>query len=161
MAWSMMLRASRIEPSPASAKQGERSVFGLDLLLRGNHLELRENVVELDGVKAEVLAARADGLRNIFRLGRRHHEDDVRRRLFEGLEQGIEGGLGDLVGFVEDVDLVAVAGGRIARSVAQLANLVDAAIGGRVDLDHVDGVALANFDAGVADAAGLGRWPLG
>ena len=42
-------------------------------------------------------------------------------RLFEGLEQGVEGGVGDLVGLVEDVNFVAVAGGGVARGVAQLA----------------------------------------
>ena len=103
-----------------------------------------------------MLAARADGLGNVLGLGGGHHEDDVGGRLFEGLEQGVEGGVGDLVGFVEDVDLVAVAGGGVAGGVAQFANFVDAAIGGGVDLDDVDGVALADFDAGVAHAAGLG-----
>jgi hypothetical protein len=123
--------------------------------LAGNHLQLRQNVVELDRVKAEVLAARADGLRNVLGLRRGHHEDDVRRRLFQRLEQRVEGGFGDLVRLVENVDLVPVARGGVAGRVAQFANLVDAAVGGRVDLDHVDGVALANLDAGVADAAWL------
>ena len=78
-------------------------------------------------------------------------------RLFQRLQQRIEGGVGDLVGFVEDPDLVAVAGGTIARGIAQLANLVDAAIGGRVDLDHVHRIAGANLGAGIANAAGLGH----
>ena len=47
IAWSMMESASRIEPSPASASSAKRSFFGLDLLLRGDHLQLRQNVVEL------------------------------------------------------------------------------------------------------------------
>ncbi len=111
-------------------------------------------------MKAEVLAARANGLRNILRLRRRHHEDDVRRRLFQRLQQRIERRLGNLVRFVENVDLVAVAGRRIARRIAQFANLIDAAIGGRVNLDHVDRIALANLDAGVAYAARLRRRPL-
>ena len=72
--------------------------------------QLGHDVVELDGVKAEVLAAGADGLRNVLRLRGRHHEDDVLGRFFQGLQQRIEGGIGDLVGFVEDVDLVAIAG---------------------------------------------------
>ena len=63
-------------------------------------------------MKAEVLAARADGLRNVFRLGGCHHEDDVIGRLFQRFQQGIESRIGDLVGFVEDVDLVAIPCGR-------------------------------------------------
>ena len=43
----------------------------------------------------------------------------VLRRLLQRLQQGIEGGVSDLVRFVEDVNLVAVAGGRIAGCVAQ------------------------------------------
>ncbi len=77
-------------------------------------------------------------------------------RLFEGFEQGVEGGVGNLVGFVEDVDFVAVAGGCVAGGVAEFANLVDAAVGGGVDLDDVDGVALADFDAAISQTpAGL------
>jgi hypothetical protein len=62
-------------------------------------------------VKAEVLAAGADGLGNVLGLRGGHHEDDVRGRLFKGFEQGVEGGVGNLVGFIEDVDFEAVAGG--------------------------------------------------
>ena len=110
-------------------------------------------------MKAEVLAARADRLRNILRLRSRHHEDDVRRRLLERLEQSIEGGLGDLVRLVEDVDLVPVARRTVARSVAQFANLVDAAVGRSVDLDDINS-GRAYLRAGVANAARLAVWAL-
>ena len=78
-------------------------------------------------------------------------------RLFQRLEQRIEGGVGDLVGFVEDVDLEAVARRTVARGLAQLADLVDAAIGGGVDLDHIHRIAGANLAAGIANAARLGH----
>ena len=108
-----------------------------------------------------MLAARADGLGKVLGLSRRHHEDDVVRRLFQRLQQGIESGVGDLVGLVEDVDLVLVACGAVAGGVAQLADLVDAAIGGGVDLDDVDGIAGLDLGAAFADLAWLGRWPRG
>ena len=117
---------------------------------------MAEDVEELDGVEAEVLAARADGLGNVLGLGGGHHEDDVVGRLFEGLEECVEGGVGDLVGLVEDVDLVTVAGGRVAGCVAQFANLVDATVGGGVNLDDIDGVAGADLGAGFAGLAWLG-----
>jgi hypothetical protein len=60
-------------------------------------------------------------------------------RLLERLEQGIEGGVGNLVRLVKDVDLEAVARGPVAGGVAELADLVDTAIGGGVDLDDVNG----------------------
>src|ERR1017187_7826853 len=78
------------------------------------------------------------------------------RRLFQGLQQRIEGRVGDLVRFVKNVNLEAVARRTITRGFAQLTNLVDAAVGGRVDLDHVHRVAGANFDARIADPARLG-----
>ena len=137
-------------------EQRERGVIGGDVFGGGDGAQLAEDVVELDGVKAEVLAARADGLRDVLGLRGGHHEDDVVGRLFEGFEQGVEGGVGDLVRLVEDVDLVSVARGAVAGGVAQLADLVDAAVGGGVDFDDVDGVAGADLGAGLADIAGLG-----
>jgi hypothetical protein len=129
------------------SEEGERIVLGGDLLVTRDHAKLGEDVVELDGMKAEVLAARADGLGNVFRLGGGHHEDDVGRRLLKSLEQRVEGGLSDLVGLVEDVDLVSIPAGRVAGGVAEFSNLVYAAIGGGVNLDDVDGVALSDFNA--------------
>ena len=107
-----------------------------------------------------VLTTRANRLRNVFRLGGRHHEDDVRRRLLQRLQQRIEGSLSDLVRFIKDINLVAVASRRVAGRIAQFANLIDSAIGGRVNLDHVDGIALADFHAGVANTARFRRRPL-
>ena len=59
------------------------------------------------------------------------------RRLFDGLQQRVEGLVGDLVGFVDDEDLEAVARRLIAHVLAQFAHFVDAAVRRRVDLDHV------------------------
>ncbi len=138
-------------------EQVEGGGVGEDVFVEGDLLELAEDVVELDGVKAEVLAAGADGLRDVLGLGGGEHEDDVVGWFFQRFEQRVEGGVGDLVGFVEDVDFVAVAGGAVAGGVAEFADFVDAAVGGGVDLDDVDGVALADFEAAVAGEAGLGR----
>ena len=137
-------------------EQGESVVVGFDVFARHQVAKLADDGVELHGAETEMLAARADGLRNVLRLRGREHEDDVIGRFFQRLEQGVEGGVGDLVGFVENVDFEAVAGGTVTRGLAEFADFVDAAVGGGVDFDHVDGVAGANFGAGFADAAGLG-----
>ena len=108
-----------------------------------------------------MLAARANGLGNVFGLGGRHHEDDMSRRFLQGFEQRVKGCLGDLVRLVENIDLVAIAGGRIARGIAQLTNLVDPAVGGRIDLDHVHGVALAYLGACVAGSTRFRSGALG
>ncbi len=104
-----------------------------------------------------MLAARADGLRDVLGLGGGHHEDDVVGWFLQRLKQGVERRVGDLVGFVEDVDFEAVARGAVAGGVAELADFIDAAVGGGVDFDNVDGRAGADFEAGVADFAGFGR----
>ena len=94
-------------------------------------------------------------------LGRRHHENDVRRRLFDRLEQRVERRGRQHVDFVDDEDLVAIAdrGNRQAFD-NHLADVVDAGVGRGVDFEHVDVAAFGNLDARVAHAAGLGRRPL-
>jgi hypothetical protein len=136
-------------------QQGESVVVGFDVFARDEIAKLGDDGVELHGAETEMLAARADGLRNVLGLRGRQHEDDVIGRLFQRFEQGVESGVGDLVSFVENVNLETVAGGAIARGLAEFADFVDAAVGGGVDFDDVDGVAGANFGAGFADAAGL------
>ncbi len=94
-------------------------------------------------MKAEVLAARTDGLGNVFRLRGREHEDGPIGRLFEGLEEGVPRGVGDLVRLVEDDDLVlALVGGAGLNLGGEKAGVVDATVGGGVDLFDVEGVRL-------------------
>src|SRR3984893_14328926 len=77
------------------------------------------------------------------------------RRFFESFEERVESGVGDLVRLVENVNLEAVASGPITGPLAEFADFVDAAVGGRVDFDYIDGVTGANFSTGFADAARL------
>ena len=61
----------------------------------------------LDGRPGEVEAVTAvhDGGQDLRRLGRRQHEDGVRRRLLERLEERVPRLCGEHVRLVEDVDL--------------------------------------------------------
>ena len=115
-----------------------------------------DDVVKLDRAKTEVLATRANGLRNIFGLGCGQHEYDVIGRFLQGLEQRVEGSVGDLVGFVEDINFEAVARWPVASGFPELADFIDPAIGGGVDFDHVYRVSGTDFHAGFANSAGLG-----
>ena len=54
---------------------------------------------------------------------------------------------------VEDVDLVASGDGRVGDLLAQLADVVDGVVGGRVHLDHVERGGAGDRHARVADAA--------
>ena len=67
----------------------------------------------------------------------------------------VEGGVSDLVGFVEDINLKAITRRLVTCGFAQFADFVDAAVGSGVDLDHVDSIAGTNLRAGFANAARL------
>ena len=85
-----------------------------------------------------------------MRFGGGQDEAGVRGRLFQRLEQRVEGAVGEHVHFVDDVDLVAALAGAKADLVAQFADIVDAVVGGSVDLDQVDHAPFGDGDAGGA-----------
>ena len=74
---------------------------------------------------------------NLRRLGGAEDELDVFGRLFQGLQQGVEGLAGEHVDFVDDVDLESCPAGPHAGVLPQLADFVDAAVAGAVDFQHV------------------------
>ena len=57
------------------------------------------------------------------------------------LSRALNAAVREHVDFVDDVDLVARAAGAVLDVAAELADLVDAAVAGAVDLEHVDVVA--------------------
>ncbi len=80
---------------------------------------------------------------NVLGLRGREHEDGPVRGLFEGLEERVPGGVGDLVRLIEDDDLVlALVGGTGLNLGGEEACVVDAAIGGGIDLLDIEGVGL-------------------
>src|SRR5438270_7145773 len=71
----------------------------------------------------------------------------MRRRLLDQLEQRVPGGVRELVRLVEDVDLVAALRRLEDDALANLADVVDPALRGRVHLDHVQRGAVRNRHA--------------
>src|SRR5581483_9655595 len=102
-----------------------------------------------------VLAARADGLRYVLRFGGRQHENHMPRRLFQRFQKRIESGIRNLVGFIQDPDLVAVPRRAIACCIAQLPDLVNTAVGGGVNFDDVNRIPGTNFRGVFANSARL------
>ena len=96
----------------------------------------------IDAAQIEALAARQHRDRHFADLGGGEHELGVRRRLFQGLQQRVEGRAGQHVHFVEDIDLVARRHRRVADRLVDRAHVVDAVVRGRVHLDHVEMPAL-------------------
>ncbi len=85
-----------------------------------------------------VVGARPDRGDDFFRLGGREHELQVRRGFLDQLEEGVEPLPGHHVRLIDDVDLEAAGDGRVERPLAQVPRVIHAAVGGRVDLDHVE-----------------------
>ena len=155
--WSSVDSASRNEPRAPARDQRERSVRRLDPLRVADASEHAHELGEPRAREDERLAARAHGRQHLGEVGRAEDEDEVRRRLLDQLQQRVPGGIRELVRLVEDVDLVAPLRRLEDDALADLADVVDAALRGGVHLDHVEGGAVRDRDAGVADLVGRRR----
>ena len=109
--------------------------------------ELALDLCRREAPHVEALEARQDRRRELLRVGRREHEDHEVRRLLERFQERVPGVARDLVGLVEDVDLALQVRGRVVDALAQVADRVDPAVGGGVDLEQVHRPALADRDA--------------
>ncbi len=110
---------------PLGEKPGRRLVH-LEPLALDDRRQLRFDLGGSQAAKIEPLHARDDRVRDLLRFGRREHEHDMGRRLLEGLQECVEAVRGDLVHFVDDVELGAARRRREAHILAQLPDLVDA-----------------------------------
>ena len=117
----------------AAARPARRARFS-SLRMR---LERRRQQLGRDRPEVEALQRESTVAGMFARVGGGQDEDDVRGRLLQRLEERVEGGAGEQVHLVDDVDLVAAAGRRVLDVLAQGADLLDAAVGGGVDLDDV------------------------
>ena len=106
--------------------------------------------------QVELQAAAQHRRQHLLRVGGREHEFQIVRRLLERLQQRIEGVLGELVRLVDHEDLVAADAGLVGGALDEVADLVDAAVAGGVELDVVEVAVGVDLGAGLAHAAGLG-----
>ena len=156
-------RALRVAHAPFRRTRDERQcgVGRVEPLGLGDLPELLHDRRGGDRTELEDLRPRQDRVRNLVQLRRCHHEDDVRGRLLDRLEQGVERLRGELMDLVDDEDLVAVAGRRDGEpGDHHLADVIDTRMAGRVDLEDVEVPPLRDLHAGIADAARLRRGPL-
>ena len=98
-------------------------------------------LIDDDGIgnraKLKALAAGNDGRQHFVGLGRGKDKLHVGGRLFEGLEQGIEGRSTEHVYFVDNIDFKAALGRGKAAVFAEVADLIDAVVRGAVNFDDV------------------------
>src|SRR3546814_2652272 len=114
--------------------------------------DLAADLLLVQALEVELQAARQHRDQQLLRIGGGEQEFDVLRRLLECLEQRVERLLRQHVHFVDQVDLVAAARGNVLRVLDKLADVVDAGVGSRVDIQQID------VAAGVASQAGqIGR----
>ena len=150
-----MPSASRKLPEAARASAATASGgIAIDSDSRGPR-STRRDLLDGRALEVEAVAAVDDGRRHLLGLGRREHEDGVRRRLLERLQECVPCRGGEHVRLVEDVHLRAARRRRVGDALAQLADVVDGVVRRGVHLDHVERPRLRDRDAGLADAAGL------
>ncbi len=94
-------------PFARACDHGERCVVHLDLFGFRDAAQMLRQRARFDAVQIETLAARQDRDRNLADFSGGEDELDVRRRLFQRLQQPVEGGGGKHVHFVDDIDFVA------------------------------------------------------
>ena len=145
-------RTLRLARDRVRGLRGERHA----LVLR-DAFEVLGDGLDRDAAEVEPLATPDDRGRHLVRLGRREDEPDADRRLLEHLQQRVERLARQPLRLVDDVDLLAALDRRGGRLLAELARVVDAAVGGRVDLDHVQVLPVPDGHALIARAARLGR----
>ena len=95
---------------------------------------MRLKVLFGDELEIEPHTAGEDGRGDLVRLGGRQDEDGVGGRLFERLQKRIEGAVREHMHLVHDIHFILSRNGRILHLFAKVAHLVDAVVGGGVDL---------------------------
>ena len=133
----------------------ERFVVDGDAFLGGDAAEVLHHVGNADAVEIVGLAAGEDRRQDLVLFRRREDEDGVCRRLFQCLEEGVEGGLRQHVDLVDDIDAVLAHLRRHLDLLDQGLDVIDTVVGGGVQFVDAVGTAFLEGDAGFALPAGL------
>src|SRR4029079_10198839 len=94
-------------------------------------------------------------VRQLLRIGGREDEDEVRRRLLEGLQKCCERVARDVWYLVDDHDAVGAAGRGEAHLLAQRLDVGDAAVRSAVDLGSAERDSRGDLEAARALVAGV------
>ncbi len=94
-----------------------------------------------------------------MRLGGGENKDDVGGGLFQRLQKGVEGLVGEHVDFIDDVDLVPVLGGKVLDILPQFPDFVDPPVGSSIDLQDIHRNPVPDLLAESAMVAGVNRGP--
>ena len=137
-----------------AGNQRQRGRLGV-LQLRQSGQDARGHLLLGQAAEIKPLAAGQDGGRDLLRLGGGQDEHHVGGRLLQRFEQGVEGGVGQHVHFVDDIHLVLAELRRVIHLFQQVADFLHAAVAGRVHLKHIQRCVLHQRLAGGARQAGI------
>ena len=146
-----------VRAARAARDECERLVGHVDALGVGDQAELLDEILQSRPLEDERLAARAHGRQHLRQIRRAEDEDEVRRRLLDELQKRVPRCVRQLVRLVEDVDLVAPLDRLEHDAVADLADVVDAALRRCVHLHDVERRARRDRRADVARPVGRRR----
>ena len=113
------------------------------MLVFADLLEVRAHNLLRHQTERIVVGARTDGADHLVWFGGGEDEHHMLRRLLHDFQQRVEALRRDHVGFVENENLVAVAGGGESGTFAQFAGIVHTVVRSGVDFHHVDGTGAA------------------
>ena len=130
-----------------TGNQARRTFGQLNALTGCNIQQPAGDVLRTDAAEIKPLTARENGRRHLVQLGRRQNEQNVLGRLLERFEQRVERTDGQHVYLVDDEHTLAHLRRRVARLVSQVADIVHAVVGCRVNLGHVQHRAVQNAAA--------------
>ncbi|MCY1412445.1 hypothetical protein D9M71_278520 [compost metagenome] len=142
-----------------AAQQPQGVVFERHVLDAQHMAQVLDHSLGGHVLQGELQATGQNGRRQLLRVRRRQDELHIGRRLFQGLEQGIERVSGQHVHFVDQVDLEAPAARCVLHVVEQLAGILDLGPARGVDFDQVDEAPLVDLTAHRTGTARRGSNP--
>ena len=154
-------RRQRIPHRPLAhlRNHGQSLRLGRNPFLAADPLHPLQQLFKIHAAKRKLLAPRRNRRRNLMRLGRAQDKHHPLGRLLERLQQRVKRFVGNLMRLVDDENFVAVSRRPVPYALAQLPHLVNAAVGRRVDLDHIHRAARRNLLTARAHPAWIRRRP--
>ena len=140
----------------SAGDEGEGVIGYFGLLTVSDTAEHGDHVFGFDATQVKALATGKHGHRDFTDFRCREDKLHMCGRLFECLEERIEGRGGQHVHLIDDVNLVAGRGCTISDRVDDFTDIIDASAGGGVHFHDVDMAAFHDGGAVLADAARLG-----
>ena len=158
----LVQKAQGVPHAAPGFARNEPQAFGghRNFLPVAKQLQVAGNRRQVDSSEIMTLAAGQNRDGNLMGFSRREKKHHMRRRLFQGFQQGVESRDAEHVDLIDDVDLVRTVRRHVLKIFAQFPNLVDAVVGCTVDFIDVRGRSRRDFAAGAAGVAGNRRGAL-